>query len=491
MGLIATNTIGQGDTRSTGLRWICTNGGTIYRATKRLKWPGEAAVVVSVVNVCKGMHAGPYILNDRIAERITAYLFHAGGYETPVALKANLGRSFEGYKVYGMGFTFDPDKQDGVTSSLETMDEVISRDRRNAQRIFPYMGGEEINDSPTHTPKRYVINFEEFPLQRLDVGATWQLANAAQRKLWVRQGLVPLDYPGPVAADWPDLLLIVEQRVKPERQLANRDRRRQLWWQYGEICPGLTEARKQWSELIAISRVSNTCAFVKISSTVVPSDRLTVFLFAGMAMFSVLQCRLHEIWARFFGSTLKDDLMYAPVDCFETFPFPSGWGSAPRLDVIGQEYYDFRASLMTRNNEGLTKTYNRFHDPNENSEEIRRLRELHHSMDRAVLDAYGWQDIQPNCEFIPEFDEEEDENETGRPKRKRYRFRWPDEIHDEVLALLLDLNRQRALEEGEMLAPPEPSDGPPPKRHRAAKEASKHDTTNGNHPLFATQEEKA
>jgi hypothetical protein len=161
------------------------------------------------------------------------------------------------------------------------------------------------------------------------------------------------------------------------------------------------------------------------------------------------------------------------------------------LDVIGQEYYDFRASLMTRNNEGLTKTYNRFHDPNENSEEIRRLRELHHSMDRAVLDAYGWQDIQPNCEFIPEFDEEEDENETGRPKRKRYRFRWPDEIHDEVLALLLDLNRQRALEEGEMLAPPEPSDGPPPKRHRAAKEASKHDTTNGNHPLFATQEEKA
>ena len=201
MGLIATNTIGQGDTRSTGLRWICTNGGTIYRATKRLKWPGEAAVVVSVVNVCKGMHAGPYILNDRIAERITAYLFHAGGYETPVALKANLGRSFEGYKVYGMGFTFDPDKQDGVTSSLETMDEVISRDRRNAQRIFPYMGGEEINDSPTHTPKRYVINFEEFPLQRLDVGATWQLANAAQRKLWVRQGLVPLDYPGPVAAD--------------------------------------------------------------------------------------------------------------------------------------------------------------------------------------------------------------------------------------------------------------------------------------------------
>ncbi len=40
LGLIATNTIGQGDTRSTGLRWICTHGGEIYAARRRVKWPG-------------------------------------------------------------------------------------------------------------------------------------------------------------------------------------------------------------------------------------------------------------------------------------------------------------------------------------------------------------------------------------------------------------------------------------------------------------------
>ena len=64
-GLIATNTIGQGDTRSTGLRWICNHGGTIYAARKRLKWPGEAAVVVSVVHVHKGPLAGPFDLDGR------------------------------------------------------------------------------------------------------------------------------------------------------------------------------------------------------------------------------------------------------------------------------------------------------------------------------------------------------------------------------------------------------------------------------------------
>ena len=52
-GLIATNTIAQGDTRSTGLRFICQNGGMIYNATRRYKWPGLAAVVVSVVHVFK------------------------------------------------------------------------------------------------------------------------------------------------------------------------------------------------------------------------------------------------------------------------------------------------------------------------------------------------------------------------------------------------------------------------------------------------------
>ena len=67
-------------------------------------------------------------------------------------------------------------------------------------------------------------------------------------------------------------------------------------------------------------------------------------------------------------------------------------------------------------------------------------------MDRAVLDAYGWADIQPTCEFFPEFDEE-DEDDSSRPGRTRqakYRYRWPEEIHDEVLAELLALNRERA-----------------------------------------------
>jgi hypothetical protein len=65
--------------------------------------------------------------------------------------------------------------------------------------------------------------------------------------------------------------------------------------------------------------------------------------------------------------------------------------------AAGQAYFEFRAVI--RNNEGLTKTYNRFHHPSETSPDILKLREMHSAMDRAVLDAYGWTDLKPTCEF--------------------------------------------------------------------------------------------
>src|SRR5439155_21585559 len=102
---------------------------------------------------------------------------------------------------------------------------------------------------------------------------------------------------------------------------------------------------------------------------------------------------------RFFGSSMKDDLRYTPSDCFETFPFPENWESHPGLEAAGKAYYEFRAALMLKNNEGLTKTYNRFHDPDEPDPEIAKLRDLHTAMDRVVLDAYGGHDIPTDCKF--------------------------------------------------------------------------------------------
>jgi hypothetical protein len=123
------------------------------------------------------------------------------------------------------------------------------------------------------------------------------------------------------------------------------------------------------------------------------------------------------------------------------------------IEAVGAQYYDFRAALMVRHNEGLTKTYNRFHDPEETNSEILKLRELHAQMDAAVLAAYGWSDLLPccRCDFLLDYEDEDSETgaegSTGRKKKKPWRYRWPDEIRDEVLARLLKLNAERAEEE--------------------------------------------
>ena len=143
-----------------------------------------------------------------------------------------------------------------------------------------------------------------------------------------------------------------------------------------------------------------------------------------------------------FAAKLKDDAMYIPTDCYETFPFPQDYEGDSNLDHAARDYYEYRAALMVRNDEGLTKTYNRFHDPNETSPDILKLRELHAAMDRAVLDAYGWTDLKPTCEFLLDYEEEDEEDggthspqpSPGRGKRKPWRYRWPDEFRDEVLA---------------------------------------------------------
>ena len=563
-GLIATNTIAQGDTRSSGLRWICEHGGEIYRAVKRYQWPGEAAVVVSVLHVAKtgeardertgsrdaeaaevedthatGRFPGRRMLDGAKVDAITAFLFHRGGHADPVRLRANAGKSFQGSIVLGMGFTFDDTDKKGVASPLAEMQRLIEADPRNREVIFPYIGGEEVNTSPTHAHHRYVINFRDWPLRRADrqaqtsktwtpasadilsaraggppwttrrrpeivpagtmpalpeqpsllgratgvesrptsPGAGWEAMRApadrdrddgagyergggddrsvetaswagatdAERHEWLRSGVVPVDYPGPVAADWPELLAIVRDVAKPDRDRQNRKALRERWWHYAEKRPGLYAAIAGLGRVLVINcGATPQFGIAFLPARMVFANTLDVFPFYTHAAFCTLQSRPHEIWARFFGSSMKDDLRYTPSDCFETFPFPEGWETHPALEAAGKAYYEHRAALMVRNDEGMTKTYNRFHDPYENDSDIIMLRALHAAMDRAVLDAYGWTDIPTDCEFL--LDYEIDEATWGR-KKKPYRYRWPDAVRDEVLARLLALNAEGATEE--------------------------------------------
>ena len=447
-GLIATNTIGQGDTRESGLRHLLMDaGGTIYRAQRRVKWPGTAAVVVSTVHMGKAEREWPAPeLDARPVPRISAFLREGDQDETPAVLAENAGIAFIGSYILGMGFTFDDvNAAKGKCEPLARMHELIEKDPRNAGRIKPYIGGEEINNDPEHKHHRYVIDFEDFPLRRDDGLKLWGNASKKERSEMLREGVVPLDYSGPVAADWSDLLEIAENRVRPDRDRlgdnADGRRRKKFWWQFGRVTPALNKALELADDVVVISRISAHHAFAKSPPHIVFSERLAVFVSSEFSLFGPLQNRLHEIWSKVFGYTLEDRGGYSPDDSFLNFPFPL---RQEEFAGIAERYHIHRAEMMKAHREGLTKTYNRFHNSLENANDIQTLRRLHAELDDAVLRAYGWDDLAdlcaPGAEFAPRFLTEDEEPEFAYQNR----LFWPAPFRDKVLARLLALNKERA-----------------------------------------------
>lgn len=449
MGLIATNTIGQGDTRASGLTWILQNGGAISHAVRRLKWPGEAAVVVSVVHVAKMAVQAPN-LDGHPVRRISAYLVEGDLDVSPEPLAANNSKAFQGSIVLGMGFTFDDDAAaNGEAEPLSKMAELVRSDPRNSTRIFPFLGFDEVSSSPTHMHRRYVIDFGEMPLRRDQALPRWASLSAEERDDVSRSGLVPMDFIGPVAADWPQLLSIVEALVKPARDRDKRKARRERWWRFGDRQPGLYRAVEGMPYVLAAaSQAATHHVIAKIASGSVYSSNLNIFALPPDTGLCVLQARPHEVWVSAFGSTLGDAPVYTVKSCFRTFPFPNDFESNPDLLCAGAAYHAHRAQMMIASKKGLTKTYNRFHDRQDNAADIERLRVLHAEMDRAVFLAYAcgerdvakaavWRDLAERAQ--PEFIEQEADD----GKVAKTRLDWPQPFKDEVLGRLLDLNAGR------------------------------------------------
>jgi len=185
IGLIATNTIAQGDTRSTALQNMLNGGAAIYDAVSSMKWPGEANVAVSLVHLAKGHLASVSGLRRRLdgveVTTINSRLRPKPERPDPHPLAENADLSFVGSYVLGMGFILTPEERE----------DLVRKDKRNAERIFPYLGGEEVNTSPTQSFDRCVINFGEMSLEE--------------------------------AEKWPALIQILREKVKPERDKVKRD----------------------------------------------------------------------------------------------------------------------------------------------------------------------------------------------------------------------------------------------------------------------------
>lgn len=413
-GLLAVNTIAEGDTRQVGLEAMVGAGAVIHAAYPNEPWPGKAAVVTSRVHVHKGEWSGERSLLGRPAPFISAFLSDRQD-RNPKRLKANASLAFQGCITRGLGFVLSPDEAR----------RMLDADPKNADVIFPYINGEDLNSDPEQRPSRWVINFWDWPQKRAQ---EYQLP-------W----------------EW------IEERVKPDRFRVRDDGRyvcaeplRDEWWLYEGRRVGLFHAigrgqhferhpsvwnpkQKPLSRVLVCSEVTKHLAFAEIPNEYVMSANLDVF--TDIKRFAVCQSSVHEVWARFYSSRLETRLKYSPGNAYETFAFPE---ADERLRQLGDDLLRARRELMAAENIGLTKLYNRFHTDTERDPRIEGLRALQREMDAAVAHAYGWDDLDLQHGFheVPYL-----------PENDCVRFTISETARVEVLRRLSELNRQRYEEE--------------------------------------------
>lgn len=395
-GLVATNTLAQGDTREVGLDQLVERGVTIRGSVKSEPWPSKsAALEYCAVWTSRAQLADAAERRaDGVAVKaITPNLEPAARVVgKPSRLAGNCGVVFQGNVVNGIGFVLSEDEAVAA----------IRADPRSADVLSRYLSGEDVNSRPTIDASRWVIDFQDWPLSR--------------------------------AADYQILIGRVRRLVKPARDLLHDSKRavRERWWQFEKLAPGMRAAVRDLGRVIVITFVSKTVMPAFVRTGQVFSQTLGVFATDDPAMLAVLSSAPHFWWAISRASTLETRVRYTPSDVFETLPLPA---LTPDLREAGDRLDTYRRTVMLARRTGLTKTYNLVFDPTATDSDLVELRAIHRAIDEATVRAYGWDD------WLDRLDH------GFHPAGRDLRYTMGPAAQREILDRLLELNHERYADE--------------------------------------------
>ncbi len=392
-GLLATNTIAQGDTREVGLDHLTQHGCVLVNVISNMPWPGVAGVTVSVIIYFKGTWSGALELDGAKVEFISPHLEAARHSGTPHQLSVPVEKASYGTGILGIGFTLP----------MEQARQWIKDDSRYADILFPYINAEDLNTSPTASHSRFVINFGE---RSEDEAASYPLAY--QR---------------------------VKELVKPQRDRLTRQIHETCWWRHWDKRTELYAEAARFNEVLVVPLVTKHLSFAFLPFGWIYSKELGVLPTDRRDLFAIYQSTFHELWVRRNSSTLETRLAYSFSDALRTYavPFRLLHNRDKALSELGCAYEQVRNEACSNFSEGLTKTYNRFHDRSEKSPNIVNLRAFHVEMDQAVAAAYGWSDLDLGHAF--------------HATKQGERYTLSESARRIVLDRLLALNHERYAEE--------------------------------------------
>ncbi|WGY02172.1 SAM-dependent DNA methyltransferase [Nocardioides sp. QY071] len=406
LGLIATNTLAQGDSREVGLDQLVSHGFVILRSVQSRRWPAAsamldyAAVWGTKAQVSQSVHR--VADGDRVHSISTLLEPEGTARGNPLKLRENSGIAFAGVNVNGDGFLL----------SAEEAASMIAKAPRNAEVVRPYVGGEDLNGSPTHQASRWVIDFVQASIGEAE------------------------KYPEPL--EW------LKKRAYSYRQsLTNKPKLQSEWWLHERSALSLRKAIAELDEVLAITVVSKTVMPVRVSTDCVFSLAVCVFAQDSYAFQAIVSSAFHQAWAIKYGSAMKSDPRYVPSDTFETFPRPT---ATDALTASGRALEEERKEIMVRRGLGLTALYNLVNSPQVIGDpDVDRLRDLHVEIDAVTLGAYGWDDVPLGHGFYA--------------YRQMERWTVSPAARVEIFDRLLKLNHERARAEGQHVQTQGSTDG--------------------------------
>jgi type II restriction/modification system DNA methylase subunit YeeA len=344
VGLVATNSISQGKSRSVSLDYIVNNGGYIHEAISSQTWSGEAKVHVSIVNWCK---KNPIIrhLDNKVVSQINSSLRSSTDVLDAKKLKSNLNIGFVGMQPNGRGFYITNDEAENW----------IKDDYRNRDILKLSVGATDLTEKPNGEPSRWIIDFSDMPIE--------DITNYNK----------PFEH--------------IRIYVKPERDLNREEVLRQKWWRFKRTNESLRKSLLKLSLFFIVPRHSKWFIFLSAPSDWLPADSTTIVASDDFYILGILTSNIHRIWVKVQSSTLKGDTRYTHNTCFETFPFPQipTSGIIEQIRTAALELHQYRSDQMIKKQWGITELYNKFFN-----EPASQLYKFHAKLDALVMQAYGF-----------------------------------------------------------------------------------------------------
>lgn len=407
LGLIAADSIAEGDSAIVSLKQILNLGGEIYRAKTKEPWAGKASVITSRIHIYKGRWFSVNILDGESVDSISHQLKNDSELQV-YKLKGNNSIASLGSYILGDGFILTEDEASRLL-----------KDKKYKNVILPYLDGNDINSNMNYSPSRWVINFWD-----------WSIEESMQYR---------------------EAFDIIEHNVRDFRADKKRKSYREYWWHYAEKSPatyfsigrgdnfnkkpkGYIE-KEEFKRVLVNARVSKFFAPVFVNPRVVFHEKVVVFPTQEYADYSFWNSTLPELWVRRQSGSLGLTLTISVSKCFVSLSKPKDYSESEKLNRLGRELEIIRIKVMENLKLSHTNYLNEVNDQLCDAPLIESYRRLLMEIDEEVLRLYGWDDIELQHGFYDE--------RYGNSTVKM--FTIPSDVKEELIRRLTVLNNMEYL----------------------------------------------